>query len=86
MPGVIGATIEADVVAIEPGLQGNVDINQINRIEGLLALQLEVRNLEPIEGGGVRSARAVTQSDLDRLRAQVIQQLQTLALAEMEGQ
>ena len=86
VPGVIGATIEADVVAIEPGLQGNVDINQINRIEGLLALQLEVRNLEPIEGGGVRSARAVTQSDLDRLRAQVIQQLQTLALAEMEGQ
>lgn len=86
VPGAIGATVEVEVLAIEPGLQGNVDTNQINRIEGLLSLQLEVRNLEPIEGGGVRTARAVTQSDLDRLRAQVVQQLQTLALAEMEAQ
>lgn len=86
VPGAIGATVEVDVVAITPGLQGNVEINQINRIEGLLALQLEVRNLEPITGGGIRTARAVTQSDLDRLRAQVVQQLQTLALTQMEAQ
>ena len=86
VPGVIGATAEVDVIALEPGLQGNVEANQINRIEGLMSLQLAVRNLEPIEGGGVRTVRAVTQSDLDRLRAQVIQQLQTLALAEMEVQ
>jgi hypothetical protein len=86
VPGVIGATTEVDVLALEPGLSGNVEANQINRIEGLLTLQLEVRNLDPLEGGGVRTARAVASSDQERLRAQVIQQLQSLALAEMEVQ
>src|SRR5690606_23855674 len=85
VPGVIGATAEADVVAVEPGSQGNVGANQINRVDGTLGLQLEVRNLEPMTGGGNRTARAVTQADHDRLQAQVLQQLQTMALAQMEA-
>jgi hypothetical protein len=79
-----GGTAEVDVVAIEPGAAGNVEANLINRIEGTLSLQLQVRNLEPMEGGGVRLAQSVTEADHDRLRAQVLQQLQTLALADME--
>jgi hypothetical protein len=84
VPGVVGGTAEVDVVAIEPGAAGNVEANLINRIEGTLSLQLQVRNLEPMEGGGVRLAQSVTEADHDRLRAQVLQQLQTLALADME--
>ncbi|HZD11548.1 MAG TPA: baseplate J/gp47 family protein, partial [Candidatus Binatia bacterium] len=83
-PGAEGATVEADVVAVEPGPQGNVGPNLVNRVEGSLSLQLEVRNLQPIKGGAVRAVPAVSPDDQDRLRAQVLQQLQTLASAEME--
>lgn len=85
LPGVVGATAEADVIAIEPGPDSNVEANLVNRVQGSLSLQLEVRNLDAIEGGGVRVERAVTESDQERLRAQVLQQLQALALVEMEG-
>jgi hypothetical protein len=84
VPGVVGGTAEVDVVAIEPGSQGNVESNLVNRIEGTLSLQLQVRNLEPMEGGGVRLSQSVTEADHERLREQVTQQLQILALADME--
>ncbi|MGH2536576.1 MAG: baseplate J/gp47 family protein [Candidatus Promineifilaceae bacterium] len=84
VPGVVGGTAEAEVVAVEPGEQGNVDAYQINRVEGPLGIQLRVRNLEPTSGGGARLEKAVTEADVERLRAQVLQQIQTLALAEMQ--
>ena len=83
-PGVEGGTVEVDVVAIEPGPQGNARPNLVNRIEGSLSLQLEVRNLQAMEGGAVRAAPAVDADDQERLRAQVLQHLQTLASAEMQ--
>ena len=84
VPGVVGGTAEVEAVAIEPGPAGNVGANLVNRVEGSLGLQLEVRNLEPMQGGGVRSVPAVSETDRERLRAQVLQYLQTLAAAEME--
>ncbi|MBP6471569.1 MAG: baseplate J/gp47 family protein [Chloroflexi bacterium] len=86
VPGVEGGTAEVEVVAVEPGPQGNVAANQVNEIEGTLALQLEVRNLEAIEGGGVREEKAVTSADQERLRAQVLQFLQAVSASEMEAQ
>ncbi len=83
VPGATGATAEAPVVAIDAGPAGNVDANLINQIEGALALRLNVRNLSPTTGGGVRQVKAVTQADLDRLRGQVLQQLFQLSKAEM---
>jgi hypothetical protein len=86
VPGVVGGTVETDVVAVEPGDQGNVAANLINRVEGQLSLQLQVRNLEPLAGGGVRVEKAVTQADQERLRSQVLQQIQLLSLAELQSQ
>jgi hypothetical protein len=77
--------VETEVVAIEPGPEGNVDSNLINRVVGSLALQLEVRNLEPMSGGASREEISILEADKERLRAQVLQQLQALALGEMEG-
>lgn len=85
VPGVAGGTAEVEVAAIEPGPDGNVAANLINRVEGSLSLQLEVRNLAPTTGGAVRAVQAVAAADQERLRAQVLQYLQTLAIAEMEG-
>lgn len=86
LAGVVGSTAETDVVAIAPGPQGNVAANLVNVVEGSLAVQVEVRNLEPIEGGEVRQAPAVTAADRERLRSQTVQFLVALAAAEMEAQ
>ena len=86
VPGVEGGTAEVDVIAIEPGSQGNVAANLINKIEGSLAIQFEVRNLEPTTGGGVRETPAVTEADQARLRSQVLQFLQAASVSEMEAQ
>lgn len=80
-----GSSVEVEVVAIDPGLEGNVDPNLINRIEGSLSLQLEVRNLDSIEGGTVRQVLAVREADVERLKAQVEEQMKALAIREMEG-
>jgi hypothetical protein len=80
-----GASVEVEVVAIDPGLGGNVAANLVNRIEGSLSLQLEVRNLAEIEGGTVRQELAVSEADVERLSAQVMDQMKALALREMEG-
>ncbi|HET6447316.1 MAG TPA: baseplate J/gp47 family protein [candidate division Zixibacteria bacterium] len=85
VPGGPGSSVEVEVVAIEPGLEGNVDQNLINRIEGSLSLQLEVRNLDSIEGGTIRQVLAVSDADIERLTAQVMDQMKILAIREMEG-
>lgn len=85
VPGEVGGTAEVDVVAVQPGGAGNVAANQINRVQGSLAAQLEVRNLEPTSGGNVRLAPAVSQADIERLEAQVIQYLQTTAVGQMSS-
>ncbi len=83
--GFVGGTVEVDVVAIEPGAEGNVAANRINRIEGPLAIQLEVRNLQETQGGGGRLEKAVTEADVERLRSHVMQQLQIRALADLQS-
>ena len=83
VPGAVGATAEAPIVAIDSGPWGNVESNLINKIEGALALQLNVRNLSPTIGCGIRQVKAVTEADMDRLRGQVLQQLFQLSKAEM---
>lgn len=83
VPGARGATAEASILALDPGPLGNVAANLINQIEGALAIQLNVRNLAPTQGGGIRQAKSVTQADLDRLRDQVLQQLFQLSKAEI---
>ena len=82
----VGSTAEVEVIAEVPGPEGNVAANLVNRVEGSLDLQVEVRNLEPMTGGAVRETAAVTADDQARLRGQVLQFLQAVALANMEAE
>jgi hypothetical protein len=82
----VGSTAEVGVIAEKPGPEGNVAANLLNRVEGSLGVQVEVRNLEPMRGGAVRETAAVTADDQQRLRAQVLQFLQAVALANMEAE
>ncbi|HEX5940358.1 MAG TPA: baseplate J/gp47 family protein, partial [Dehalococcoidia bacterium] len=75
----------AEVVAVEPGEGGNVDVQTISEVIGGLAGDIDVLNNEPMSGGTNREARLVTQEDVNRLRGlvgQVIEQRGTETLNE----
>lgn len=86
MLGVISSTAEIDVVAVEAGPQGNVAAGSITRIADQLAANLDVQNPEAMSGGELRQVAAVAQEDGTRLRAQVLQFLQAVSWADMQGQ
>ena len=87
LEGRIGARAEAKIEAVEPGPVGNVPAATITTIE-TPALQAKVRvtNESPTRGGGVKQVGVVTRADMDRLKAQLLQQLQERAHSELLGQ
>jgi hypothetical protein len=82
----IGATAEAQIEALEPGPVGNVPALTINVVEtAALRGKVRVTNEGPTQGGGVRQVGVVTRADMDRLKAQLLQQLQQRAYLELQG-
>lgn len=85
-PAVIGAQVEVEVTAVTPGEEGNVEIGRINRIEGPLAAQLNVRNLQALSGGASQPTATATQADYDRLRQHVLETLHARAMLKMQAE
>jgi hypothetical protein len=84
LAGDIGETVEAPIEALEPGYEGNLPSNRINKVEGALEPRLGVTNPEPTRGGDVTEVPAISREDRERVRALVLQQLQQRAYAEMQ--
>ncbi len=83
----VGATAQAEVEALEPGPVGNVPPATINEVEtAALRGKVRVTNEQPTQGGGVKQVGVVTRADMDRLKAQMLQQLQQRAYVELQGQ
>lgn len=82
----IGSEKDVEVMAIDPGVQGNVSANQINRVDGALANQVNVRNLFSMSGGGSRYAYASNEKDRERLRQHVLNGVRDQAKIEMSEQ
>jgi hypothetical protein len=83
----IGATADAEIEALEPGPAGNVDAATITEVEtSALRGKVRVINQQPTQGGGVKQVGVVTRADMDRLKAQLFQQLQQRAFVELQGQ
>jgi hypothetical protein len=83
----VGARAEALVEALEPGPVGNVDTATITEVETAgLRGRVRVINEQPTQGGGVRQVGVVTRADMDRLKAQLLQQLQQRAFVELQNQ
>jgi hypothetical protein len=61
---VTGVTIEA----IYAGKNGNSTVNTITRIDGVLGLQVELTNPEPISGGNEKNIPAPSAEDVQKLR------------------
>ena len=87
LPAAIGARAEAEIEALEPGPVGNVSALTINVVEtAALRGKVRVTNENPTQGGGVKQVGVVTRADMDRLKAQMLQQLQQQAYLELQSQ
>jgi hypothetical protein len=83
----VGTTAQAEIEALQPGPVGNVPAATINDIEtSTLRGKVRVTNEEPTQGGGVKQVGVVTRADMDRLKAQMLQQLQQRAYVELQSQ
>ena len=83
LPPTINSTADAPIEAVEAGVEANLPSNLINSVEGSLASRVRVINSTPTRGGDILQVPAVSQDDLDRLRAALLQQLQQRAFGEM---
>jgi hypothetical protein len=72
------------VVAVDPGLSGNVPAGTINRVEPTLALAVNVVNNEPTRGGSVKRVGVVTNADKTRLREHLMTRLQLEAANNLQ--
>lgn len=83
----VGARSDAQIEALQPGPVGNVGRATITEVEtsGLRG-KVRVINEQPTQGGGVRQVGVVTRADMDRLKAQLYQQLQQRAYVELQNQ
>jgi hypothetical protein len=78
------ATVDIPVEAENAGSAGNVDAGAILAIEGNLGLLVTVKNAEPTKGGRDRMTEAATETDLARLREDLLAQLEEQALRQMQ--
>ncbi len=87
LEALVGARADAQIEALEPGPVGNVDNATITEVEtsGLRG-KVRVINELPTRGGGVKQVGVVTRADMDRLKAQLYQQLQQRAYVELQNQ
>lgn len=87
LEAVVGARADAEIEALQPGPVGNVDMATITEVEtsGLRG-KVRVINEQPTRGGGVKQVGVVTRADMDRLKAQLYQQLQQRAYVELQNQ
>jgi hypothetical protein len=86
LQAVEGSTAAVDVVAEQPGPQGNVAADTITRFEDETLDQISVTNPNDLSGGAVEMVPAVAEADQNRARSQLLQFLQAVALSRMEAQ
>ncbi|HIQ11832.1 MAG TPA: hypothetical protein EYH29_03080 [Caldilineales bacterium] len=83
VPAGVGRQVQVQIEAVEPGLIGNVPALTINEIEGPLNISLRVSNPFNTEGGTVERVATVTQEDKDRLKNELLAQLQQQAYIKL---
>jgi hypothetical protein len=83
----VGATAVAEIEALQAGPAGHVAAATITEVETpALRGNVRVINEQPTEGGGVKQVGVVTRADMDRLKAQLLQQLQQRAYSDLQAQ
>jgi len=75
LPSVAGGRARVMVEALEPGPSGNVPAWTINRVEGTIALQMNVINDSPITGGTMKQVSYVTNEDKEQVKDMLMRRL-----------
>jgi hypothetical protein len=76
LPPVLYGHKRVGIIALKPGPSGNVKPLTINVVEGEIAQSVTVLNDKATEGGTIKRAPVVSYKDFDRLRNDLIAQLQ----------
>jgi hypothetical protein len=84
LPAGPGSTTEASVRALDPGQSGNVEAGTILAVEGLLGLEISVRNPATTSGGLDHLSPSVSEADLVHLRDDLTEILLAEAKSELE--
>jgi len=83
LPAVIYGHARVGIIAVEPGISGNVKPFTINMVESEVADKVDVLNDKATEGGTTRRMPIVAFEDFDRLRAEMIAKLQDEAYDQL---
>ena len=75
LPPVGGGRARVMVEALEPGPSGNVAAWTINRVEGTIALQVNVINDSPTQGGTMKQVSYVTNEDKEQVKDMLMRRL-----------
>ena len=86
LAGGAGETSQVKVQALVPGPAGNVGLDTLQAIEGPLSGQAAVTNPLPMTGGTDRSLPAPDEADRTALKKELLGQLETAALAQVQAQ
>jgi hypothetical protein len=86
LPAERGSHARVNIVAVEPGPQGNVKALTIRDIEGDAIFSVDVINDQPTTGGGLKRVSEVTAEDLGRVKNALLQRMHTEALAKLQAQ
>lgn len=73
------------IIAAEAGPNGNVRASTINVVEGALALQVDVINVQGTSGGGLKQVSEVTSEDMARVKNALMQRIQQEAMARLQA-
>ncbi len=75
LPPVRGGQARVMIEALEPGPNGNVSAWTINRVEGTIALQVNVINDFPTQGGTMKQVSYVTNEDKEQVKDMLMRRL-----------
>jgi hypothetical protein len=84
LPGGAGQTADVVVLAMEGGSVGNIDAGSVIALEGSLGPDVVVTNPAAFMGGSDQVLPAVTHSDYEKLRAQLLETLKDNAINDLE--
>lgn len=85
LPAEPGQIVDAPIEAVIPGIDGNVDAETINILEGSLGLSLSVTNPESVTGGAAINTTGPSENDRTQLRNLVLDNLQKDAESQIRA-
>ena len=83
VPAGVGETVDVPIEGLNAGASGNLEVDSIQAVEGILGLQVAVTNPAPTSGGSETQVTAPSAEDRERLRKILLETLRVQVQDEM---